>query len=190
MPVGVRARVVRPKVNPVVVLIGAFGTGSRPGPLLLEARKESQLVAEGLAKELRDAIYKNRFKMKPLTAAYLAYKREHGLDPRVLISQKKYVRAIKAMPTPFGSRVGIARGVRTDGGKRIRYDALQKWLEYGTRHRLPNGRVVVVPARPHWRPMMKVWRENRARYGLRIKSRVGAKMAELLRAHGATIGRR
>ena len=190
MPPGVTARVIRPKISPTTILIGGFGTNVQPGPLLFEARKECQEIALELAQEMRDSIYKNRYKKPPLTAAYLKWKLQKGLDRRILIATKKYVKAIGVVVTPFGAKIGIKRGFRIDDGVRLDYWKLQRWLEYGTKRKLANGKIVHTPPRPAWRPMMRYWKTNRAKYGLRIKNRVGIKLQEMLKTSGATIIRR
>lgn len=189
MPPGVKARVVRPKVNPINLLVGAFGTNVQPGPLLFEARQGCEEVALEMAKEMRESLYRNRFKKPPLTADYLRWKVEHGLDPRILIATKKYVKAIKVKTTQYGAKVGIARGFRIDNGVRLEYWKLQRWLEYGTKRKLPNGKIVRTPPRPHWRPQMRAWKAKRASYGLRIKNKVGVKLMALLKSAGALRGK-
>lgn len=197
MAVRMQAKVTRPPANknPGYILINAFGNNRRPGSLLLAARAECVAIAREMAQEMRDSLYKQRFKMAPLTAKYLAMKVRKGLDKRTLLAYKKYVRAIGYVKTPYGGMVGITKKFREDtrGSKtrRIPYWKLQRWLEFGTRKRVgvkKDGKIKYgkvgsrMPARPHWRPMLRVWKKRRKDYGLRIKRVIGFDLKQKLRA--------
>lgn len=155
-----------------------FGTSKKPGSLLLEARAGVRVIAKEMAQELRTRIYKQGFasvRKHPLNPSYLAWKRATGLDPRTLIATKKYVQAIGVVDNEFGTRIGLIRKSRMDKrGKstvRLDYAKLQRWLEFGNK---------TMPPRPHWRPMMRLWRAKRAEYALRLKTKIGVKLAAQL----------
>jgi hypothetical protein len=177
----ISARVVVPKRRPSLIMAQAFGTPGNPGPLMLKVRGRCFDSALKMAQELRDSIYKQKLRHFPLSPKYLRWKIRKGLDPRILISTKKYIKAIGVQKTKFGALIGLTKTmrydtVRTRQGVKIRqlsYALLAKWLEYGTRQRPvtmigPRGgkhRVKVtlkggMPPRPHWRPSIKKWKEG------------------------------
>lgn len=183
----------KPSKRPTYLLMNAFGDNRKPGSLLLKGQDECRKIAKVLAQEMRDSLYNQRFKMAPLTAAYLAHKKQKKLDLRTLIAYKKYVKNIGFIPTPFGGIIGMINKFRIDrrGRKMVRldYSKLQRWLEYGTRRRVgvrKSGKVKYgkvgsqMPARPHWRPMMRYWKAQRKKYGLQIKNVVGYELRKMI----------
>lgn len=195
MGVRVKVQSKKPVKRASYVLVNAFGDNRRPGSLLLAAQGTCRRIAQEMAQEMRDSLYRQRFRMAPLTARYLQMKIRKGLDKRTLIAYKKYVKAIGFVKTPYGGMVGMTRAFRIDTrGKKTRkldYWKLQRWLEYGTRLRkgtTKGGKPKYgkmgsrMPARPHWRPMMRYWKAHRKDYGLRLKEVIGYELRQKLRA--------
>lgn len=164
-----------------MLLVNAFGNKARPGSLMLEARRELEVIASELAQEARDAVYKQRFKQVPLTPRYLARKIRKGLDPRIWIATKKLVKSIGWVKTEYGARIGVRRGyrldtyTRKDGSvvtRKLEYWKLLLWLEYGTKK---------MPPRPVFRRLIRAWRDQRKKYGLRIKRKMGYELKRLVK---------
>lgn len=151
---------------------------------MLSAQKASKELAEEMAQEMRDVLYHQRFKMAPLSPDYFDFKSKQGLDTRTLIATKKYVQNIGVIKTHAGYTIGMVHKTRNDGGRNLSYAVLQRWLEYGTRRRLPGGGKGKIgsqmPARPHWRPFMRYWKANRAQHALKIKKAIGVDLQKLL----------
>lgn len=183
-----RAHVTRQPIsrNYARVLLSAFGTDSKPGPILIGARYHVEEKAKAMAQEFRDRIYHQEFRsiaQHPLSKRWIAEKARRGLDPRTFIAQKKYVRAIQAQRTKFGMRVGIIHGYRIDTHvtksgrevkRRISYKMLQHVLEYGS----PSRRI---PARAHWRIIMREWKARAVRTRASIKKLTLAQLRALLK---------
>ncbi len=195
MAVRVKTQIKKPAKRASYVLVNTFGDNRKPGSLLLAIQGTCRKIAQEMAQEMRDAFYRQRFKMAPLTAQYLAMKKRKGLDKRTLIAYKKYVKAIGFIKTPYGGMIGITRAFRIDQrGKKTRklsYHLLQRWLEYGTRKKrgmTKTGKQKYgkmgsrMPARPIWRPMMRYWKAHRRDYGLRLKNVIGFELRQKLRA--------
>ena len=192
MPVHLKSRVIVPKRRSSYILVNAFGDDKRPGSLMLEARRLCRKTAGQMAKEMRDSIYQDRYKKPELSPGYLDWKLRKGLDPRILIATRRYVRSIGVVKTRYGAIIGLTRKTRIDRkgkkSRRIPYALLQRWLEYGTRKAivLPSGKKKKgkigsrMPARPHWRPMMRYWKNSRRSYALRIKNHVGVELQKLV----------
>ena len=195
MAVRVTVRTQKPQKRATLLLVNAFGDDKKPGSALLVARRTCAKIAGEMAQEMRDSLYRQRFKMAPLTARYLRWKIKKGLDKRTLLAYKKYVQAIGFVKTPYGGMVGMTKTYRVDKvgkkSRRLEYWKLQRWLEYGTR--LKKGKTKTgkqkfgkmgsrMPARPHWRPMIRYWKAHRKDYGLRIKNAVGFDLRQKLKA--------
>lgn len=173
MPVRAKVKTKKPKKFKYV-LVNAFGAKHKRGSLLLAAQQECRRKAREMAQELRTRIYRQMFRHKPLSRNYLQHKIRNRLDKRILIATKKYVRAIGVIDTAYGARVGLIKRVRQHKGRTIPYKKLQRWLEYG----VPG----LVPARPHWRPMMRKWKKDRKAMGFQIKNKIGKDLRKKLRA--------
>ena len=119
-------------------------------------------LSEKFAQKVRTIIYKQMYNWKPLSEKYLEKKKREGLDQRILIATKKYVKSIKSIRKDTGRRsqggVGVIYstgpvGETTEG---IPLTLLGRWLEYGTadkKHGDHGGKGM--PPRPHWRPAWK-----------------------------------
>ena len=172
--------------NYAKILLAAFGTDSKPGPILIGARYHVEEKAKKMAQEFRDRIYKQEFRSiaeKPLSKRWLKEKIRRGLDLRTFIAQKKYVQAIQAQKTKFGMRIGIVHGYRIDTHvtkdgrtvkRRISYKMLQRVLEYGTFDKR-------IPARAHWRVMIREWKIRSKQHRASIKKLTLAQLRAMLR---------
>lgn len=97
--------------------------------------------AQAAARRLKKNIYEQRYPHLPLSEWQVREKSRTGKDPRILIEDGSYVRAIQAMHLGRGAYgVGIANGDEENVGK----GTLHEW---GGTNSLGN----FVPARPHYR---------------------------------------
>ena len=123
------------------------------------AEKTAKQAATDMAHELRSRIENQRFRHQPLTPGYLQYKLMNHLDPRILIATGDYVNSI----IPHRIRRGVW-GVGVENRNHIDSDiplrVLARWLEFGTSKS---------PARPHWRPMIAIWKASSARVAKRLR---------------------
>jgi hypothetical protein len=138
------------------------------GQMVRIADEEMKSLAHEFAETVRQNIYNQTYRLKPLSRAYLRWKRNTGLDERILIATGTYVKSIKAIPRlktkkteryvatrPGGPRVlttiretriatwsvGVPDGIHKPSG--LPFTTLARIHEFGTR---------TIPARPHWRP--------------------------------------
>jgi hypothetical protein len=86
-----RAHVTRQPMsrNYARILLSAFGSDSKPGPILIGARYYVEAKAKKMAQEFRDRIYKQEFRSiaeKPLSKRWLKEKIRRGLDLRTIIA--------------------------------------------------------------------------------------------------------
>jgi len=148
-----------PRRRPSYIVSEAFGSKYHPGWLMERVRGRCFESAKKMAQEFRDKIYKQEFPHAPLSSAYIKWKIRRGLDTRILIATKKYIHAIGVKQLPHGALIGFIHKnridiIKTKTGIRTRvlpYRLLARWLEYGTK---------TSPPRPHWRPIMKLWKEQ------------------------------
>jgi len=143
--------------------------GAQPVGLMLPYDKRGETVsstvkgkmlssARWLAREIRKRIRDQVYNWPDLTERYLQWKEEQGLDTRTLIAYGYYINAIQAWETKGGVVVGVEDRVHRVSGIPLRLIGL--WLEYGTFN--PDGSVRM-PARPHWRPTILDWKNNKYR---------------------------
>lgn len=98
------------------------------------ADKACETIAKSTAAIVKKVIEEQNFKRVPLTPGYIARKKRQGLDPRVLIATKQYLKSYRHY------RVAPRNwAVTCDLQKMNR-------LEFGT------GRM---PKRPHWEPVIR-----------------------------------
>jgi hypothetical protein len=101
--------------------------------------------ASAMAKEARAVIDQQRYDWVPLTEAYLAYKRAHGLSLKILIASKFYYDHISWWMDDKGVHVGVPNVIHPTA--KIALGFLARIHEYGYGH---------VPPRPLWRPLISV----------------------------------
>jgi hypothetical protein len=106
-------------------------------------------MAEEFADDLKTILSRQLISWVPLSTKYAMKKRQLGLDPRILIATGRYVAAIAPVQNPDGSWTVAVPDEPLRAGSKHTLKDLARWLEYGTR---------TMPARPHWRPAMQIWR--------------------------------
>jgi len=120
----------------------------------------SRQLAEEFADDLKRLIEQQAFAWVPLSSKYSRRKQMLRLDPRILIATGRYVRSIRPVQQPDGSWVvGIPPTPLFPGSRHTLQD-LARWLEFGTRN---------MPARPHWRPAMSLWKTKSYQAKLALK---------------------
>lgn len=98
------------------------------------ADRACEFISKGTVEIVKKVITSQNFRRVPLKANWVARKRARGLDPRILIATKQYLKSYRHY------RVGPRNwAVTCDLAK-------MKLLEYGTRKS---------PKRPHWEPVIK-----------------------------------
>jgi len=129
-------------------------------------------MADKLAKDVRDVLYKQLYNWPPLSPKYLAMKERTGLDTRILIASGKYVRSIKSIRTVDEDK-GVMYSVGPVGktANKIPLTLLARWLEYGT---------TKMPAREHWRPAWSIFLSKVSNTKKKLKT-------EILREFGKNI---
>jgi hypothetical protein len=126
-----------------------------------EIKTRMLLAARALAREVRMRIRAQVYNWPDLSEKYLQWKEEQGLDTRMLIAYGYYINSINAWETPTGVQVGIG-GIAGEepfhkrSGLSLRL--IGRWLEYGT---FNEDNSVRMPARPHWRPTILDWKNNK-----------------------------
>ena len=118
-------------------------------PMSMSLRGVSRDMAEEFADDLRTIISRQLISWVPLSKEYAKRKRILGLDPRILIATGRYIESITPVQNPDGSWVVSVPAEPLRPGSKHTLKDLARWLEYGTR---------TMPARPHWRPAMQIWR--------------------------------
>ena len=114
-------------------------------------REELEMTADLMVEYLREVILGQKYNWRPLSEEYLEWKKEQGLDDRILIATGDYVDSIQVRKTKRGTgvqiQVGVPAGIHEPSG--LPYRTLARIMEFGSSTR-------GVPARPHWRPA-KAW---------------------------------
>jgi hypothetical protein len=106
--------------------------------------------ARDFAGQVRGIIKAQKYRWKPLSERWLRYKKKHGLDRRIHIATKTYVKSIRATPRRRKGKI-VSWGVGPGGPNQIhtpsglRFADLARILEFGSASRK-------IPPRPHWRP--------------------------------------
>lgn len=140
----------------------------------------SREVAFKTAKRIRRRIREQRIPMAALSRSWKSFKARHGLDPRILIATGAYVASIQPRQLSK-NRWTVAPGANIKmANKNKAMSTLALWLEFGTSN---------MPARPHFRPEIKVaeallLKEGRAR--LKKIRRNFAKQPMIRRTFGVT----
>jgi hypothetical protein len=109
----------------------------------------SREMAEEFADDVKAILSRQLIAWVPLNREYARRKREMGMDPRILIATGRYVNSIQPIEQKDGSWVVSVPAEPLQGSNKHTLKDLARWLEYGTR---------TMPARPHWRPAMQIWR--------------------------------
>lgn len=112
------------------------------------AHNSVHALALGMREDLVNRIEHQRFHHAPLAPSTVEAKKKAGLDPRILIATHEYIDAIEVEPLPDGSGYRIGVGNKVHSGSGVSMRDLARWLEFGTSK---------MPARPHWRPIVRIW---------------------------------
>lgn len=156
-------------------ILRKIGIGrSRPDPIPVDKQVREMALAKGsmeiedlprtlaeeFADDLKRLIEQQSFAWVPLSAGYARRKNMLGQDPRILIATGRYVNSIRPVQAADGSWVVGVPPEPLHGGSRYTLQDLARWLEFGTKR---------MPARPHWRPAMSLWKTKafQAKVGLK-----------------------
>lgn len=128
------------------------------------------------ARQVRGIIRKQSYAWKPLSERWLRYKRKHGLDKRVHMATRTYVKSIKATARRRGGKI-VSWGVTAGKPNQIHepsgftFKKLARILEFGSKR-------MRIPPRPHWRPAWSAYVRKDAKLLLRsLKKEVFKKAA-------------
>lgn len=124
---------------------------------------DGELLANSFVQDLKHAILRQTLSWAPLSDGYVAHKRRLGLDPRTLIATQRYVNSIQAVMAPDGTWSVEVPPLPLRPGSRRTLQDLGRWLEFGTRN---------MPARPHWRPVLRMWKSKVYYSKLQLKERL------------------
>lgn len=136
-----------------------------------------QQVAYLVTETVKDLILNQFGEWPPLTPKYLAWKKRHGYDERILIMTKQYVDSMSVIrmmnePDPGTKKkkgrymvgVGVKEGFHRRA--KVALGQLMRWLEYGTSGA---GKKGGMPPRPHWRIVWERFRVEMPRHAERIR---------------------
>lgn len=116
-------------------------------------------IAEEFAYDLKKKIEQQAFAWVPLSPDYARRKAVLGLDPRMLIALGGYIEAIQAREQPDGTWAVTVADKKLPNS-RYTYKDLANWLEWGTEN---------MPARPHWRPTINLWKQKSYQLKMQVK---------------------
>ena len=100
-------------------------------------------IAEKCAADVRLVVERQTFPNARISKAWMDRKAREGLDPRVLIATRKYIKSIQPMQVQDGVWAVTCSDLE-----------LRKRLEFGTR---------TMKARPHWGPVLDEYQRNFAK---------------------------
>ena len=158
----------------VVALMQTFATSFRstaPEVFREFGREKSQEFID----ELKFKIASQLFGHVALSRQYYLGKIRAHQDPRILIQTGEYlngmvVEEIEGDTSGIAFRCGMRSGIHQSSGLSIKL--LQRFLEFGT---MRHGEVQM-PARPHWRPQMAVYRAKSPDLGRELRSRLASRV--------------
>lgn len=145
------------------------------GKMLSEGAAMLEEEANRLAEMVRQAIYHQQYRWKPLSQRYLKWKERKGRDTRIYLATHEYVQSIQVTPTPDDEEVAFVVGlpdkIHVDSGLPLR--KLAAIHEFGSRKRN-------IPARPLWRPTWERWRRE-------VKAKVNKRLKEIAEEESAKL---
>lgn len=106
----------------------------------------------------------------PLSPPYAAWKKRKDLDPRMLYATGEYVQSIRARAIPGRKAYVVSPAQRVHknkiykGRNNLTLDRIGAIHEFGAVVTSPEGKKMVIPARPHWRPVLDDVRKNEAQW--------------------------
>lgn len=136
-------------------------------PMQMALSGVSYEMAEEFADDVREILSRQLIAWVPLSKEYARHKREMGLDPRILIATGRYINSIQPIEQKDGSWVVSVPNELLQGSTKHTLKDLARWLEYGTR---------TMPARPHWRPAMQLWRTKIYQVRRRVRHDIATEM--------------
>jgi len=148
--------------------------------VLLVSKRKLETVAKKIAADLKERIYYQKFKHVPLSEKYLKWKKKKGLDTRILIATGEYVDSIMAKKlNDFTWKVGVPDKVHK--GTKLPLKVLARIHEFGTS---------TIPARPHWRPVISIWKRKFRQTAKEIESLAIAETNRKMKSIGQRIVRK
>jgi hypothetical protein len=160
--------------NPFEVIRREFKRQAIP-----EAQDVIKEEADMIAATIQLHLFQETLPMKALTEPYLAKKIREGLDPRKLIANGDYVSEIKARWRPWKTSIEVGLPNTKHPGSGLPYKILGMIHEYGQKKWQAEGKGI--PARPHWRPVIKKWLKKKHEVDARIHKRVSDRMFKKLK---------
>lgn len=139
--------ILRPQQKEQPTQVKARTMALNAGPMEIQGVPE--MLAQEFADDLKQLIESQAFAWVPLSSGYAKRKQMLGQDPRILIATGRYVNALTPVQTPEGDWVVGIPATPLSAGSRYTLQDLARWLEFGTQN---------MPARPHWRPAMTIWK--------------------------------
>lgn len=118
------------------------------------------MMTHEFAADLTRLVEQQAFAWVPLSDGYARKKQMLGLDPRILIATGRYVKSFQPIQDASGQWVVGIPATPLHAGSRHTLRDLARWLEFGTR---------TMPARPHWRPAMALWKTKSYQVKLSLK---------------------
>ena len=146
-------------------------------------------TGDTLVADVKSAIQRQVYDWPALSPRYSQWKDEVGLDERMLIATGYYISKIQSYEIPFGIEVTVPKNeihpdVAEDGSieeGHLTYLQLARIHEYGT---FDADGFVLIPARPHWRPTILNFRNNKLqRFKKKINNAVVKQMRVELKKH-------
>jgi len=128
-------------------------------------KQEVHNIAQEFHDDLVGKIERQEFHHIPLKPGYREAKIKAGLDPRILIATGDYISGIQVEDTLRGTAVGLSNTAMHNSG--LTFSRIGKVHEYGVNH---------IPARPHWRPTVEIFRRRRYEFERRIKKLIKSLM--------------
>lgn len=140
---------------------------SRFKKLITEQEKFVEELASKFLEDLKRAIYRQTLPLEPLSDDYLKHKQEHGFDERILIKTGAYIKSFKIRFRRYLGQYIATVYIEEDYNSLYINDItnkmLYKILEYGTSQS---------PARPHWRPIRRLFVKNLPKYQKTVQNRM------------------
>lgn len=151
-------------------------------------RKEVQEALRDVAKKflesLKQSVYFQSLDLVPLSPRYAKQKESKGLDPRILINTGEYIETIEIVENQVSKgvlEIVIQAPDHDHSETKINLRLLSRLLEYGSKNEK-------MPARPHWRPVMKEFIALRGELAKDVTDVVALKIRNSLeRKYGKTL---
>lgn len=140
---------------------------SKMKKFITEQEKFIEELAIKFLEDLKRAIYRQTLPLEPLSDNYLQYKQNNDFDERILIKTGDYIKSFKVRFRRYMGQyiatVYIEETYKSEYINDITNKMLYKILEYGTSRS---------PARPHWRPIRRLFVSNLPKYKRTVQKRL------------------